>query len=191
MQMLDKIILIGASTGGPGQIQKIILALPLLTNSTVIIAQHMATEFLPSFAKRLQEFSKNSISIAQNDEIVKSGSIYICDADTQIIKKGFEPHFICEPSSLTKGYNPNINTIFKSLVPLAGDFEILALILTGIGDDGVDGCHELSLCGSRVITESKASAIVDGMPFHARERIKSIEVKDINEIVRSIKEFCS
>lgn len=189
--MPDKIILIGASTGGPGQIQKIILALPLLANSTVIIAQHMAAEFLPSFAKRLQDFSKNSISIAQNDEIVKSGCIYICDADTQIKKRGLSLYFACAPSHLTKGYNPNINTIFRSLVPYAKDFEILALILTGIGDDGVDGCHELSLSGSRAITESKESAIVDGMPFHARERIKNIEVKDMASIVNSTKEFCS
>lgn len=189
--MLDKIILIGASTGGPGQIQKIISALPLLKKSTIIIAQHMPAEFLPSFAKRLQELSENSISIAKNDEIIKNGYIYFCDADTEIEKRGLDLYFICKPSSLINGYNPNINIVFKSLIPYTGDFEILALILTGIGNDGVDGCHKLSLNGVRTITESKESAIVDGMPFRARETIQGIEIKNMDSIIENIKEFCS
>lgn len=188
--MLDKIILIGASTGGPGQIQKIISALPPLNNSAIIIAQHMATEFLPSFVKRLQELSENSLSLAKNNEIIKSGYIYFCDADTQIQMRNFDLYFICNPSISINSYNPNINTVFKSFVPFAGKFKILALILTGIGDDGVDGCHELSISGARAITESKESAIVDGMPFHARERVKGIEVKNMDSIVQSVKEFC-
>lgn len=189
--MLNKIILIGASTGGPGQIQKIISALPPFKESAIIIAQHMVAEFLPSFAKRLQEHSKNHILIAKNNEAVKSGYIYICDADTQIKKSRSNLHFICKPSLSANDYNPNINIVFKSFVPYAKDFEILSLILTGIGDDGVDGCNELSLSGARAITESKESAIVDGMPFHARERIKGIEVKNMDNIVQIIKEFCS
>lgn len=189
--MISKIVLIGASTGGPGQIQKIISALPPLKGSTVIIAQHMMAEFLPSFTKRLQKYTKNHVSIAKNDEVVKSECIYICDADTKIKRNNLDLHFICEPSTSINGYNPSINIIFKSLVPHVKDFKILALILTGIGDDGVDGCYELSLNGVRTITESKNSAIVDGMPFHARERIKNIEVRDMEDIIQSIREFCS
>lgn len=191
MQTINKIVLIGASTGGPGEIQKIIFALPILKNSAIIIAQHMAIEFLPSFAKRLQEISKNHISIAQNGEPLTSGYIYFCNASTEVTKINSELYFTCMPSSLLNSYNPNINIIFKSLVPFAADFEILALILTGIGDDGVAGCQELSLIGARIITQDKDSAIVDGMPFRARESVKNIEVKNMNSIIESVIEFCS
>ena len=64
------------------------------------------------------------------------------------------------------------------------------MILTGIGDDGVSACKELSLNGASCITESQKSAIVDGMPSRARLFVPNIEVEDINTIVKTISEFC-
>lgn len=97
--MLNKIIIIGTSAGGLGQIQKIISALPLLKNSTIIIAQHMAVEFLPSFVKRLQESTENVISIAKDNEILKNEYIYFCNADTEVKKRGSDLSFVCKASS--------------------------------------------------------------------------------------------
>ncbi|MDD5157568.1 chemotaxis protein CheB [Sulfurimonas sp.] len=105
--------------------------------------------------KRLQELNKNSLSIASDNEIIKSWHIFFCDVDTRVEKRDLYLYFICKPSSLLNSYNPNINTIFKSLIPYTKNFKILALTLTGIGDDGVDGCCELNLNGARTITESK------------------------------------
>ena len=67
----------------------------------------------------------------------------------------------------------------------------MAIILTGIGDDGVDGCKELSLAGAKTATQNAQSAIVDGMPSRARKDVPNIEVLDIEEIKNKIKEFCS
>ena len=186
---LNKIVLIGASTGGPGQIQKIIQALPLLKNTAVVIAQHMVVEFMPSFAKRVQEASKNSISIPKDKELFENTHIYICEGESELKKENNRLFFSHQNSSLNN-YNPNIDLLFNSFDVLVNDLDILCVILTGIGDDGVAACKHLSEQGVRCLTESHSSAIVDGMPSRARDSVVSIEVDAIEDIVKKISEFC-
>ena len=185
-----KILLIGASTGGPGIIEKIIHSLFKLNDTAVIIAQHMAVDFIPSFVKRLQEHSINSINIANDSTKIKSGNIYFCHGNTIVKKNDFEFTFIVKPS-LEHKYNPDINSIFGSFVKYSANIEIFAVILSGIGDDGVKGCEELSLKGVRVATQNERSAIVDGMPSRARQVVKNIEIYDTPQINEKIKEFCT
>ncbi|MDD5399614.1 MAG: CheB methylesterase domain-containing protein [Sulfurimonas sp.] len=190
MKMPSKIVIIGASTGGPKQIENIIKSLYKLYDTTVIIAQHMAADFIPSFIKRLQEHGINPVTLASNNSVVEAGNIYICSGMTCIKKHGYELNFSVEPSKEHR-YNPDINSIFKSIAPFAKEIKILGVILTGIGDDGVEGCKELSLMGASTITQDAQSAIVDGMPCRARKEILDIEVSDIEGIREKIKGFCS
>jgi len=185
-----KIVLIGASTGGPGQIEKIVSSLPLLRETAVIIAQHMSMDFIPSFTKRLKELSKNAMSMVDENLFIETGNIYLCHGITSVKRDGYGLKFNVESSKQYK-YNPDINTIFSSFAPFAHDLEILGVILTGIGDDGVSGCKELSLRGVRTITQDEKSAIVDGMPSRARKEIQNIEIADIAGIKEKIKDFCS
>jgi len=188
--VLNKIVLIGASTGGPGQIEKIINKLPALNDTSIIIAQHMIDEFIPSFAKRLREHTLNPISVTKSNTPLNSGEIYLCSGLTKIIKNGSVFSFSNEPIEKNR-YNPNINALFYSLVNISDKIEILCVLLTGIGEDGVDGCRRLSLDKARCITESKESAIVDGMPYSARKKVPDIEISDISEIIKRIEEFCN
>lgn len=190
LSVLNKIVVIGASTGGPGQIEKIINAMPPLTNTAVIIAQHMVVGFIPSFAKRLQEHSINPICMAENDIFLEAGRIYLCGGLTSVTKKESGLCFSVE-SARENSFNPDINSIFSALIPFAKNIEIFGIILTGIGSDGVYGCKQLSLLGARTATESETSAIVDGMTYRARKEIPNIEVSEINDIVNKIREFCS
>ena len=182
---LKKIVLIGASTGGPGQIQKIISNLPELQNTTLIIAQHMVYSFMDSFASRLQNISHNSISLVKDNETLQRHNIYVLEGETKLT----DDVFSMKHGSLNT-YNPNINILFNSFVSLCEERELLCVILTGIGDDGVEACKNLSLSGARCITESAESAIVDGMPSRARLLVPNIEVYHIDEIVKIISEFC-
>ena len=186
----NKVVLIGASTGGPKQIENIIASLPRLYDTTVIIAQHMAAEFIPSFIKRVQKYDQNPILLAQNRESLYCGNIYFCSGTSLIMQKSQEICFSVEPTRENR-YNPDINALFKSCVPLANNTKILAAILTGIGDDGVEGCAELSVAGAKTITQNAQSAIVDGMTCRARKDVPDIEVLDTQEIQNRIKEFCS
>jgi len=188
--VINKIVLIGASTGGPGQIEKIIASLPPLYDTTLIIAQHMASEFIPSFIKRVQKYDVNPLTLACHNEMIQTANIYFCTGTTSAMQRGHELYFSVEASKENR-YNPDINTIFKSFVPFTNNIKILAIILTGIGDDGVDGCKELSFAGAKTATQNAQSAIVDGMPSRARKDVPNIEVLDIEEIKNKIKEFCS
>jgi two-component system, chemotaxis family, protein-glutamate methylesterase/glutaminase len=184
-----KIVLIGASTGGPGQIQKIISSLPNLRNTTIVIAQHMVDGFIESFAKRLQKNHHNPISIVQNRQLIENSNIYMIDGETKVDCINNELFFNKKPAP-QHSYNPNINILFNSFLPLSENTKILSVILTGIGEDGVDACKNLSKSGVRCITESKESAIIDGMPNRAREEVMNIEIYHMDEIVQIIKEFC-
>ena len=186
---LKNIILIGASTGGPGQIEKIITSLPKLQNTTIIIAQHMIEGFMNSFANRLKNSSKNPIDVIQNKQTLQNGHIYLCEGKTQLKRDGYEL-LLTHESASSSSFNPDINTLFNSFLPLSADMNILTVILTGIGDDGVDACKALSLNGATCITESASSAIVDGMPSRARVLVPNIQVEDINTIINKINVFC-
>ncbi len=184
-----KIVLIGASTGGPAHIQKIITALPKLHNTSVIIAQHMAKGFIPSFAKRLKLHSINPISVAESMMTLQDAHIYFCCGFTKIHNEHNTLVF-SQQSAPLEAFNPDINMLFHSFAPFVHNMQCLSVILTGIGDDGISGCKELVANGASALTETEQSAVVDGMPSRARESIESIEVLSLENIIKSIVEFC-
>ncbi len=181
-----KILLIGASTGGPSEIEKIINSLPPLQTALVVVAQHMPELFLKNFAKTLQRKSKNPlICIAEKTEL-EEGKIYLSketmslDAESLEFKKPSDKGF----------YNPDIEILFSSFVPLAREYEVMAVILTGIGTDGSKAALSLSKEGARVLTEDAANSIVDGMPSAVRKNVLKAEAYSLAKIIEEIGEFC-
>lgn len=150
----------------------------------------MAVGFMGSFAKRLQAHSQSALSLAENNSSMQSGNVYICAARTKLMHKdsGF---FFSKETLLEHSFNPDINLLFHSITPFTRNFEILSVILTGIGSDGIDGCKALQIKGAQCLTESEKSAIVDGMPSRARAEIPNIKVQNMDEIIKTIKEFCN
>jgi len=185
-----KIVLIAASTGGPGQIEKIIKALPKLNDTSIVIAQHMVVGFMDSFAKRLNEDPTNNIFVANDKTYLESSGIYVCSGSTRVSRDSNGIIFDKKDSNINS-FNPDINYVFNSFLPFTKEIEILSVILTGIGADGIEACKALQEKGSSCLTESQESAIVDGMPSRARKEIKDVKVLDIKAIIEVIREFCS
>lgn len=185
---LKKIILIGASTGGPAHIEKILSSLESLDKTAIIIAQHMGADFLPSFVKRLREKSNQNIFLAKDEELICANTIYIATDNCEIEAS---PQGIKFRVSKTQSahFNPDINNLFSSALPLLGDYTLLPILLTGIGDDGVNGCSALAQKGAQCIAESQKSAVVYGIPARAKERVQDILVKDLEEIISYINSF--
>jgi two-component system chemotaxis response regulator CheB len=183
-----KTVLIGASTGGPGHIQQIIAELPSDSKTAYIIAQHMGAEFIPSFIGRLRTITSLPVETPQNNTLLRPGHIYVCSGKTRLVADNHAIHFT-HTLSETYDYNPDINTLFHSASLLSNRLELMGVILTGIGADGVDGCRQLAMNNVHCITESEESAIVDGMPARAREHIPTIEVAPLHAIVEAIREF--
>ena len=184
-----KIILIGASTGGPGEINKIIKSLPSLESTSIVIAQHMSDGFLESFMDRLKQLSPNNVELTKNSKVLNRSTIYVCENSISLIKDKNDLIFF-ENKRTQNCFNPDINLIFNSFTSLCKEIEILSVILTGIGDDGVEACINLSNNTARCITQTHESAIIDGMPNRARELVPNIEAYDMNEIIQIISEFC-
>jgi len=181
-----KILLIGASTGGPSEIEKIINSLPLLQSTIVIIAQHMPVHFLENFAKSLQRKTSNSLICVDEQTKLQEGKIYLCKESMSLDVKNLK---FKKPKD--KGfYNPDIETLFNSFIPLAKEHKMMIVILTGIGNDGSKAALSLSKEGARVLTEEAKNCIVDGMPSAVRRVVLNAEAYSLSKIIGEIGKFC-
>ncbi len=156
----------------------------------LLVAQHMNPDFIPSFITRLDRHAPMPVLELVTGMSVEEGKAYICTGKTDFRLQN--QSLQCSGvTPVNDAYNPNIDHLFAALAPYAETIEILGVILTGIGDDGVEGCRLLAKHGAHCIAESEESAIVYGMPLRARERIPSISVEPLETIIASIQRFTS
>lgn len=186
--MKQKIVLIGASTGGPGHLKRILSALPDSFNTSIVIAQHMGSAFIPSFVNQFQsEITANVVLVDRRFTLTHS-HIYICANNSRLIKSDFS--LIVEPFLITPTpYTPSVDMLFTSAVEFCRDYDILAILLTGIGQDGGNGLSELQKNGATCIAENEHSAIVYGMPKYAVELNPLIPSMHLDDIIKAIKKF--
>ena len=180
--------MIGSSTGGPGHIERILSSLDMNFDATIVIAQHMGSEYLASFAKSLDEKCKLDIKLIDKEMIIEKSCVYVCDGICEFnIQKG-DP-VILKTQKRVQRYNPDIDILFKSAIKLKSKFSIMGVILSGIGDDGSDGCDQLIKNGIECFGENQESAVVFGMPKHAKEKNSQVSLKSLQEIIKKIQEF--
>ena len=186
-----KYVLIGSSTGGPGLIEKIATSLPEDYPNAVCVAQHMPIGFTKKFASRLNSISKVEVVEADNSTPVIPGYFIIA-------KSGWHLHFRKKDDVIytklvpnTKGlfFVPSVDEMFFSALEVMNPRDILAVLLTGIGDDGARGLKALKEAGAYTIAESEKSAAVYGMPKAAKEMDAAIEILDFEDILKRILEF--
>jgi len=183
----SKAVLIGASTGGPSHIRKILAALGGGFAHPLIIAQHMGSEYLPSFAHGLALEYGRPVEVVKEGMLCSEGGIYLCDQKCELTRTDKGLTFKVSKKD-DQGYNPDINHFFLSVKNLNPRLDLLALLLTGIGEDGAKGMMALSSIGARCIAESSESAIVYGMPMRAKE-LGIEEVRSLEEIKNIVSQF--
>lgn len=186
---LDKVVLIGVSTGGPGLIEQIVASLPVGYAQAVCIVQHMPAQFTRAFAERLARVSDLPVHESSNNDEVLPGHIYLA-------RGGVHMHFRKKTSGKIVTYDgvdknsrffqPSVDEMFESALKVFPAKKIFAVLLTGIGDDGADAMVEIKKAGGYTVAESEASAIVYGMPKAAFERGGTSEVLDFKEIKQKI-----
>jgi len=188
--MVDSLILIGASTGGPGHINMILNGLPQNFRSAVVIAQHMGSSFLPSFIKQLSTLTPYRVLNVIDSMIVEPSTVYVCSGESRLIERDGEICFAWNKHSSSL-YTPDIDSLFLSAAYLPGHLQIMGVILTGIGEDGALGVEALHQSGGYCLLESEISSIVYGMPRSASERVPEAEVGSLTQIVEKIIAFGS
>jgi two-component system chemotaxis response regulator CheB len=188
----NKFVLIGASTGGPGLIEKIVTSLPADYPYGVCIVQHMPDSFTAAFARRLNKNADIEVLEAKANMEVKP-------ARAIIAKGGWHLHFAknlkgdvlvkLSPNSKKRFFCPSVDEMFLSAASVLNPKNILAVLLTGIGDDGADGMVELKKKGAYTIAESEESAVVYGMPKMAYERGGVVKQLPFEKILNEIIDF--
>jgi two-component system chemotaxis response regulator CheB len=167
-----EIIVIGASTGGPGAVEHILTNLPKNLKIPVIVVQHMPARFLETFAQRLNEHSPLPIRLARKGEPIRGGVIYIAPGDANM---RVEQNVVTGSLMITftdKKYEefnyPSVDCLFESVADKYGK-QAIGVILTGMGRDGTRGLKKIKEAGGFTIAQDEESSVVYGMPKSALE----------------------
>jgi len=171
-QTLYQIIVIGASTGGPGAVEYIINNLPANLKLPVVVAQHMPHRFLETFAQRLNQQSHLPVKLAYKSELLKEGTIYVAPGEGNLrIERNVltgSPMFTFTERKYSEFNYPSINCLFESVADTYGNATI-GVVLTGMGKDGAMGLKKIKEKGGYTIAQDEDSSVVYGMPKAAYE----------------------
>ncbi|MGF1476625.1 MAG: chemotaxis response regulator protein-glutamate methylesterase [Geminicoccaceae bacterium] len=165
----DKIVAIGASTGGVEALREVICALPA-DGPPVLIAQHMPTGFTARFAERLNGISAMSVSEAKHNARVLPGHVYIAPGHghLKLSRSGAYYNCVISDEGLVSGHRPSVDVLFSS-VALAAGKNAIGAILTGMGKDGAKGLLKMREAGAATLGQDEASCLIYGMPRAAQE----------------------
>ena len=185
----EKLIVIGASTGGTEAIKEVLTKLPADAPG-VLVAQHMPENFTKSFAGRLNNLCKISVKEAEHNERILPGYAYIAPGHSHLLLKRSGARYIVElnQGSLVNRHRPSVDVLFRSAANVAGA-NALGIILTGMGKDGVQGLLEMKQAGSYTIAQDEASCVVFGMPKEAIAAGGVREVLPLQNIARRTMEY--
>lgn len=185
---MSGVVLIGASTGGPTAIQQVLERLPILPVS-IIIAQHMPSGFTRTFAERLNRSTAYVVAEAQGGEVLKGGQIWIAPGgvNTTLTHRQSEIRIrIDEPTN--ERFIPSVDKLFFSASMLPRQ-NILAIVLTGMGDDGAQGALAVKNNGGTIYVESEETAVVNGMPREAARLAAPQRVLPLGDFPKAIEHW--
>ena len=166
----DRLIAIGASTGGTEAIRNVLGKLPS-SSPGVLIVQHMPPAYTKAFAERLNGFCSLSVKEAEAGDVIRNGEVYVAPGDLHltVIKSGSSFKTVCAPGDKVSGHCPSVNVLMNSVAEVAGS-RAVGVILTGMGGDGAEGLLAMRKAGARTLAQDEASSVVFGMPKVAFER---------------------
>ena len=160
----EKIIVIGASTGGTEAVRKVLEVMPQDAPGIVVV-QHMPQGFTASFAERLNDFCKINVKEAKDGDSILRGHALIAPGNFHtLIKRSGARYFVeVREGPLVSRHRPSVDVLFRSTARYAGR-NAAAAILTGMGDDGATGMKEMNDTGAYTIAQDEKTSVVYGMP---------------------------
>jgi two-component system chemotaxis response regulator CheB len=160
----ERIIAIGASTGGTEAIKVVLQGLPA-DSPAVVIAQHIPAAFSGAFTQRMDSQTAMSVCEPYDGQQIVPGHVYISPGDQHLMVDRDGARYLCRLSSgpLVNRHRPSVDVLFRSVAQSAGRNAVGA-ILTGMGDDGARGMKEMRDAGAATVAQDEASSVVWGMP---------------------------
>ncbi len=178
----DKVIAIGASTGGTEAIRTVVTAFPA-DMPGVVIVQHMPAGFTKMFADRLNQICAMEVREAVTGDRVLPGRILVAPGGLQmrVTRSGGIYQVSCEPGEPVSGHCPSVDVLMHSVARHVGA-NAIGIMLTGMGADGADGMLAMRQAGARNMAQDEASSVVFGMPRVAFERGGAEKLRPLNAI---------
>lgn len=163
----DKIIALGASTGGTEAIKEVLMRLPADTPA-IVITQHIPAAFSLPFAKRMDTITQMSVCQAEDGQQILPGHVYIAPGDKHLLIERDGARYICRLNDgpPVNRHKPSVDVMFRSVAQNVGP-NAIGVILTGMGNDGAEGMKELQASGAPTIAQDQKTSVVWGMPGEA------------------------
>lgn len=170
LETTEKVIAVGASTGGTEALRALLEVLPPDTPGIVIV-QHMPEVFTRAFANRLDGLCQISVKEAESNDTVLRGRALIAPGNRHLLLKRSGARYYVEikDGPLVNRHRPSVDVLFRSAARYAGR-NAVGVILTGMGDDGAQGLLEMKQAGAATIAQDEATCVVFGMPNEAIKR---------------------
>jgi two-component system chemotaxis response regulator CheB len=160
-------IAMGLSTGGPNALGAILSALPAGFPAPIVVVQHMPNVFTRLLADRLNGQTPLTVVEAEDGQVIRPGTVYIAPGDfhLRLHRLGVEVVAALDQEPPLNSHRPAADVLFRSVAEVYGA-RALGLILTGIGEDGLRGCEDITRAGGRILVQDEATSLVWEMPGH-------------------------
>jgi two-component system chemotaxis response regulator CheB len=170
LETTEKVVVVGASTGGTEALRSLLEVMPLDAPGMVIV-QHMPEMFTRAFADRLDKLCQISVKEAESNDTVLRGRALIAPGNHHLLLKRSGARYYVEikDGPLVSRHRPSVDVLFRSAARYAGA-NAVGVIMTGMGDDGANGMLEMKQAGAVTIAQDEATSVVFGMPNEAIKR---------------------
>jgi two-component system chemotaxis response regulator CheB len=186
------IIAIGVSTGGPNALQYLFSNLPVDFSGSILVVQHMPDGFTELFAKRLDDCCPIRVKEAQSGDLLVAGRALICPGNRhmKVKKLPLGNVVLLGDDAPVNGHRPSVDVLFHSVAEEFGP-QVMAVLMTGMGEDGAIGMGEIRAAGGYTVAQSQETCVVFGMPKAAIERGYAMRVADLQDLPGILQAQCA
>jgi two-component system, chemotaxis family, protein-glutamate methylesterase/glutaminase len=187
----ERIVAIGASTGGVEALREVLCGLPA-DSPAVVVTQHMPAGFTTRFAERLNTLAQVTVQEAADGQRILPGHVYIAPGNwhLEVVRTGANYTCRLNDGSAVSGHRPSVDVLFRSVATSARG-NAIGVILTGMGKDGAEGLKQMRAAGAATIGQNEATCIVYGMP-KAAHALGATQIElPIEKVAAAILDRCS
>ena len=187
----DRLLTLGASTGGPAALEQVLTSLPVDMPGAVLV-QHMPVGFTGPFAKRLDGLCALTVREAKDGDRIAPGLVLVAPAGVHSYVKRSGAQLVLRLKDAPKIHHqrPAVDVLFHSVAQEVGP-NAIGVLLTGLGQDGASGLHAMRTAGAHTICESEETCVVFGMPRAAIELGAAEEVLKLEDVANGILRACA
>ncbi|AAR34521.1 chemotaxis response regulator protein-glutamate methylesterase [Geobacter sulfurreducens] len=191
IQTTERVVVVGASTGGTEALRVFLESFPA-DCPPIVIVQHMPEGFTRAFAQRLDGICRISVKeAADNDSVIRGRALIAPGNRHMLLKRSGARYYVeIKDGPLVSRHRPSVDVLFRSAARYAGK-NAVGVIMTGMGDDGASGMREMKDAGAMTIAQDEASCVVFGMPNEAIKRGGTVKVLPLESIAADVIRHCS